>query len=109
MEEVWGRGDVTVRQVLEALNRGPKRRAYTTVMTTMRRLHHKGLLVRERHGKVDVYAASMSRVDYQDARARAGADALVDEFGDAALVHFSSHMARLDPERVRRLRELAGE
>jgi predicted transcriptional regulator len=109
MGEVWGRGDATVRQVLEALNRGPKRRAYTTVMTTMRRLHHKGFLVRERHGKVDVYAPSISRDDYRDARARAEVDALVDEFGDAALVHFSSHVARLDPERVRRLRELAGE
>ncbi len=109
MGELWDRGDATVRQVLEALNLGPKRRAYTTVMTTMRRLHHKGLLVRERHGNVDLYAPSISRGDYRDARARAEVDALVDEFGDAALVHFSSHVDRLDPERVRRLRELAGE
>ena len=109
MDRVWDRGEATVRQVLEALNRGTKRRAYTTVMTTMRRLHHKGLLVRERQGRRDVYAPSLSRAEYQGARARAGVDALIDEFGDEALVHFASHVERLDPERARRLRELAEE
>ena len=109
MDQVWDRGEASVRQVLDALNRRSRRRAYTTVMTTMRRLHDKGLLVRERHGRLDVYAPAISRGDYQRARARAGVEALIDEFGDAALVHFASHMERLDPERARRLRELADE
>ncbi len=37
MEQVWQRGEATVREVLEALNAGRKQRAYTTVMTIMAR------------------------------------------------------------------------
>jgi predicted transcriptional regulator len=45
MREAWGRETVTVRDVLEALNRKRKLPlAYTTVMTVMSRLAEKGLL-----------------------------------------------------------------
>jgi predicted transcriptional regulator len=107
MQEMWSRGGATVREIREALNRGRKQRAYTTVMTIMRRLDAKGLLTRERHGKADVYTAAMSREDYLDARAAAEVRGLVDEFGDVALAHFAREMATLDPERARRLRRLA--
>ena len=45
MEEIWRRGEVSVRGVMEALNgRSAKDRAYTTYMTIMARLDGKGLL-----------------------------------------------------------------
>src|SRR3954464_10436134 len=51
MEEVWRRGECGVREVLDALNdRNDTPRAYTTVMTVMHRLDHKGLLRREPRG-----------------------------------------------------------
>ena len=78
-------------------------------MTTMGRLHRKGLLNRQRQGKADLYATRMSREEYQGARVRAEVESLVDEFGDIALAHFSAQVAQLDPERVRRLRKLADE
>lgn len=109
MEQMWQCEEATVRQVLDALNAGPKPRAYTTVMTTMRRLYRKGLLARDRRGKTDVYRASMSRAEFQHARARAEVDWLVDEYGEAALAHFAAEIASLDPERLRRLRELTRE
>jgi predicted transcriptional regulator len=109
MEEMWRRDTATVRDVLEALNHGPKQRAYTTVMTIMRRLDDKGLLSRERHGKTDVYSVAIGRDDYLEARAGAEVAGLVDEFGDVALAHFARQMASLDPERARRLRRLAGD
>jgi predicted transcriptional regulator len=107
MEEMWRRGTATVREVLVALNRGPKQRAYTTVMTIMRRLDDKGLLTRERRGKTDLYAVAIGRDDYLDARAEAEVAGLVEEFGDVALAHFARQMRRLEPERARRLRRLA--
>lgn len=107
MEEMWQRGDATVREVLEALNRGRKKRAYTTVMTTMRRLDDKGLLTRKRRGKTDLYAVAIAREDYRSARAEAEVAGLVDEFGEVALTHFARQMAALDPERARQLRRLA--
>ncbi len=109
MEEVWRQRAATVRDVLEILNRGPKQRAYTTVMTIMTRLHRKGLLTRRRHGKSDVYAPAVDRKVYLDARAQAEVAALIDEFGDVALVHFAREVEALDPERLAALRRLANE
>jgi predicted transcriptional regulator len=107
MEEMWRRETATVREVLEALNRGERQRAYTTVMTIMRRLDRKGLLTRERSGKTDIYRSVLSRDAYREARAQAEVQALVDEFGDLALAHFSEQMERLDSKRLRALRRLA--
>jgi predicted transcriptional regulator len=109
MDEVWRRGgQTTVREVLEALNgRRRKQRAYTTIMTIMARLDRKGLLTRRRDGKTDVYTAVMSREEYLEARAQAEVGALVDQFGDVALVHFARQMDKLDPKRRQQLRRLA--
>lgn len=108
MEQMWRRPEATVRDVLEALNRGPKERAYTTVMTIMSRLWDKGLLSRERRGKTDVYRAILAREAYLQARAQAEVESIVEEFGDLALSHFARQVGDLDPERLRRLRELTG-
>src|SRR5438876_7270740 len=97
LEQVWRRRKATVREVLEALNRGRRQRAYTTIMTIMGRLHQKGLLARERSGKTDVYSPVMSRDAYLQARARAEVKALVEEFGDLALTQFAAQMDKLDP------------
>jgi BlaI family transcriptional regulator, penicillinase repressor len=109
MDEVWRQAaPTTVRAVLDAVNaRATKERAYTTIMTIMRRLDKKRLLSRERTGKTDIYSARMSREQYLEARAQAEVGALVDEYGDAALVHFARHMEKLDPKRRDQLRRLA--
>lgn len=107
MDEVWRQGQATVREVLTALNRGTKERAYTTVMTIMSRLDRKGLMTRTRKGKSDLYRPVMSREEYLDARAEAEVEALVDEFGDVALVHFAEQVDKLDGKRLSALRKLA--
>jgi len=108
MEEVWRLGEPAGRAVLDALNaRTGRMRAYTTIMTILNRLHEKGMLTRRREGKVDVYAAVLSRDAYADARASAQVGALVDEWGEVALVHFAKEMARLDPRRRQQLARLA--
>jgi BlaI family transcriptional regulator, penicillinase repressor len=110
MEEVWrGGGETTVKRVMEALNRKAKPpRAYTTYMTVMRRLNDKGLLDRTRTGRQDTYVPRFSREQYQELRARAQVEGLVDEFGDVALAHFAKSLHGLDPARRRQLRRLAG-
>lgn len=107
MEEIWRLGESSVRSVLEALNSHQKERAYTTIMTIMRRLDTKGLLIRRRVGKTDFYTPAMSSEEYLQARAQAEVGALVDEFGDVALVHFARQMQSLDPKRREQLRRLA--
>jgi predicted transcriptional regulator len=107
MAEVWRQEEVTVREVLEALNQGPKQRAYTTIMTIMSRLDEKGLLRRRRVGKTDVYWSAMSREEYLEARAETEVDGLVADYGDVALAHFARQLETLDPKRRRQLRRLA--
>lgn len=109
MYEVWRHGgEITVREVLDALNaHSGKERAYTTVMTIMRRLDGKALLRRRRDGKTDVYHATMSRDDYLEARATAEVLAVVEQYGEHALVHFARQMDKLDPKRRAQLRRLS--
>ena len=98
MEEMWRRGSATVREVLHALNeRSEKQRAYTTIMTILARLERKGVLERHKEGKGFVYTPRASREEYLECRAKTEVEALVDEFGDVALVHFA---------RAKRLRAL---
>jgi len=109
MDEVWRQdGETTVRAVMEALNAGREQdRAYTTYMTIMARLDRKGLLSRRREGKTDVYQPIVSREQYLERRAKLEVSAVVEEFGDAALVHFARQMNQLDPKRRDQLRRLA--
>ena len=63
LEALWRRGDATVRDLCEDFPAA----AYTTLMTTMERLHKKGALLREKQGRAFVYRAASSRADMESA------------------------------------------
>lgn len=107
MDEVWRHDEVSVREVLQALNRGSKQRAYTTIMTIMARLDEKGLLTRRRQGRADLYRPLLSREGYLEARARSEVDGLVADYGDVALAHFARRLDSIDAKRREQLRRLA--
>jgi predicted transcriptional regulator len=108
MQELWTRGESSVRAVMEALNaRAQAPRAYTTYMTIMARLHKKGVLERRREGKTDFYSPMLDREQFMAARAAAEVDQLVAQYGDIALSHFARQVASLDPARRRALQRLA--
>lgn len=109
MDVVWAHdGEITVRDVMETLNRRTRRaRAYTTFMTVMRRLNDKGFLSRRRSGRQDAYVPQLTREEYRERRAGAEVRVLVDQFGDVALAHFARSLSTLDPARQRALRRLA--
>ena len=110
MEVVWERGEVSVREVMRAVNdSAPKDRAYTTYMTILTRLQTKRMLERRRLGKTDHYRATCPRDDYLDLRARTELAAVVDQYGEVALTHIARQMATLDPQRRRALQRLARE
>ena len=97
MEAVWAHPPSTVREIAERL-RGDADRAYTTVMTTLDRLHRKGLLRREKDGLAWRYDAAMSRAEHERLVADALASALLahGDAGLAALVDASADGALLD-------------
>lgn len=58
LEETWGRGEISVRDVFVSFD---KRVAYTTLMTTLDRLYKKGLLARRKEGRAFLYSPAVSR------------------------------------------------
>lgn len=58
MNVVWARDEVSVRDVYEQIDR---RLAYTTIMTTLDRLHRKGVLARQQAGRAFIYRTRISR------------------------------------------------
>ena len=108
MGEAWRRDELSVRELMERLNRrAEKQRAYTTYMTVMSRLHRKGLLDRRREGKTDIYRPALTRDEYRHLRAQAEVQGLVREFGDVALAQFARRVDALDAKRLEELRRLA--
>ena len=108
MNEAWRHERLSVRELMERLNRRAQPpRAYTTYMTVMSRLDSKGLLSRRREGKTDIYRPTFSRDEYRSLRAQAEVQGLVREFGDVALAQFARQMDQLEPKQLEELRRLA--
>lgn len=110
VREVVARGEATVADIVDGL-RGSQGRdhAYTTIMTVMGRLHEKGVLERERRGRQYVYRPSASEAELIDRLSGLAVERLVDRYGTAALRHFATRLADLDPDTHRRLAALADE
>ena len=110
MEQVWERGEATVREVLDGLNAGRPEapRAYTTVLTIMQRLEAKGMVERSRRAdRTDVYRPVLAREQYLGRRIDAEVSRLVEDFGELALMQFARRVDELDAERREALRRLS--
>jgi predicted transcriptional regulator len=71
MDVVWGKRltSFAVADVLAVLEK-ERDIAYTTVMTTVVRLHDKGLLKRQRDGKRYLYSPKLTREEFLESTAR---------------------------------------
>ena len=71
MDVVWSRklSSFAVSDVVAVLQEG-REIAYTTVMTTVTRLHEKGLFDRERNGKRYLYSPKVTREEFLRSTAR---------------------------------------
>src|ERR1044071_4931472 len=65
MKAVWRRPPITVRGVQEAI-RPARKLAYTTVMTIMDRLYHKGVLSRSLHSRTHYYEPAIEYTAVRD-------------------------------------------
>lgn len=104
MEVTWDRGEVTVRDVHEALNES-RSVAYTTVMTTMGRLADKGLLRRVEDQRAHRFTPLLSREQYADSTVKSVVDWLVSQFRDPAVAYFLDRVEEEDEEVVEALKE----
>ena len=99
MEVVWAAdGPVTGRAVVDELTR-ERPVAYTTVLTVMDRLAGKGLLTRQRRGRVHTYQAARSRAAYTADLMASVLDSSHDH--PAVLLHF---VEQIPPDQAEALR-----
>jgi predicted transcriptional regulator len=107
MDVVWSKGwqDFSVADVQRELER-EREIAYTTVMTTVTRLHDKGLLERERDGKRYVYRPVMSRDKFTETMARELLGSLSGLGHEQALALLVDQVADSDAKELRRLEAL---
>jgi predicted transcriptional regulator len=103
MDIVWDRGDVTVRDVHEALQ-AEHPIAYTTVMTTLGRLADKGLLKRADGQPAHHYSVLITREQYARSTVKSVVDWLVSHFPDPAVAYFVDRVEEEDEQVIKRLR-----
>jgi predicted transcriptional regulator len=101
---VWDRGEVTVRDVHQALSQ-LRPIAYTTVMTTMGRLADKGMLRRNEDQTAHRYSVLMTREQYERSTVKSVVDWLVSQFRDPAVAYFLDRVEREDEVLIESLRE----
>jgi BlaI family transcriptional regulator, penicillinase repressor len=106
LEVLWQDGESTVRQVAERLRAQGADVAYTTVLTLMTRLARRGLLVRRRHGRADLYRVAVERDQLGAALLREAVGRLLEAHGEAALAAFADRLREGDPAQLARLRAL---
>jgi predicted transcriptional regulator len=104
MDIVWDRGDVSVRDVHEAIQESHPI-AYTTVMTTLGRLADKGLLKRADDQPAHRYSVLVTREQYARSTVKSVVDWLVSHFPDPAVAYFVDRVEEEDEQVITRLRE----
>jgi predicted transcriptional regulator len=99
MQVVWERGEVTVRDVHEALSR-ERKVAYTTVMTLMTILATKGHLVRRDADRAYTYSAARPRQQVVGRLVREFVDRVFDGAAQPLLLHLVKHEKLTPAERA---------
>ncbi len=97
---------VSVEDVRAALQASGRKAAYTTVMTTLARLHKKGLLERTMEGRAYYYSAALSEREFGESVSRAALDGLLGAFTGPAVAYFVEALGDQDPAQLDALAEL---
>lgn len=108
MRAVWS-GEVAETFVVRDVQALMPKLAYTTVMTTLRRLADKGLLAAKAQPgrRAHEYRAAGTAAEYLVRASTDEAAQFVARYGDAALSAFAARLANLTPEQRRHLEGLA--
>lgn len=106
LEALWRRGSATVGDLRADFPAA----AYTTLMTTMERLHKKGVLNREKTGRAFVYRPTSSRQDLESGLVtRAIQPLLAGESAHPVLSCFVDEVSRHDERLLDELERLVRE
>ena len=104
MQIVWARGEVTVRDVYEdVLER--RKIAYTTVMTTMKTLEHKGYLKTSQRNRAFLYRPTHSKHEIVKRMVRDFLDRVFNGSAQPLVAHLlqERHVSESDLKEITRL------
>ncbi len=97
MARLWQAGPRAVGEVMEALNASAERQlAYTTVMTILVRLHEKGLVTRQKEGRLYRYTAAVAEASLEAQVGRRELNRLIDRYGAASVAGFAAELGEGD-------------
>jgi predicted transcriptional regulator len=106
LDVLWERGDeATVRDVLPHFPNA----AYTTVMTTMERLHRKGALERRKAGRAFLYRSAQSREELESRVIVRALESLLDGNAEPVLSCLVEEVSRHDEKLLDELERLVRE
>jgi predicted transcriptional regulator len=97
LSKLWDLGAASVRDVHGHIGE-PEGLVYTTIAKVIDRLRGKGLIQRERHGKVFVYRARIAREEVQRARAHDAVGRLLGSAPHAAVAALVDAVDAVDPD-----------
>ena len=103
MEELWARGQATVRDVHEGLAAADRELAYTTVMTVMSRLADKGLLEKQKDGAAYVYIPAVSKEEFTRRTVGTVLSELLDDFTAPVMSQFLDIVGEQDDAAIEAL------
>jgi predicted transcriptional regulator len=106
MDILWRDSPLQVRDVVRQLGR---KLAYTTVMTTLDRLHRKGLLARDKLGNAFRYRPALSRHEFHRRLVEDTVGVLLARSADPVLAGFVDAAAAIDEDNLERLEQLIAE
>ncbi len=107
MTIVWEQSPMSVRDVCTRVKRSQL--AYTTVMTTLDRLHKKGLLARTKQGNAFFYEPAIDRAEYQRRVVEAALAPMFEHGAAPVLAAFVDVAAGADEDNLARLEALIAE
>lgn len=107
MTIMWEESPLSVRDVCTRVKRS--KLAYTTVMTTLDRLHTKGLLARTKQGNAFLYLPAIDRSEYQRRVVEAALAPMFAQGAAPVLAAFVDVAAGADEDNLARLEQLIAE
>ena len=107
MDAMWAASEpLCVEEVRSSLEEAGKSAAYTTVMTTLGRLHKKGLLSRDMKGKAYYYTPNVTRKELSTSISKQVIDGLLTTFAEPAMSYFVEALSDDHPDKLDALAEM---
>ncbi|GAB4447417.1 MAG: hypothetical protein OHK0015_51470 [Chloroflexi bacterium OHK40] len=100
MELLWSRGEMSGRDVFEALRDQGQRLSYGAVKTVLNRLVQKDVLRFTQEKNQNLYRPRLSREEFTTSAVREIVTSLVDSFGEPALAQFLDQLQAADPAQL---------